>query len=96
MVKHKLLHKEITSLADSFAVSDSAMRPIRLSTGGVIQEQGAAQSADAGHQGLSRRERRENNHNNSNNNQQNNQYNHGKRKDEQPDTHYGSRQVAVV
>src|SRR4051812_36210072 len=76
MLKHKLLRKDFTSLAklmkiaNSFAASDSAMRPIHLGTGGVIQDQGAAQSADAGNQGLSRREHRENNRNN--NSQQNN------------------------
>ena len=97
MLKHKLLHKDFTSLtelmkvANSFVVSDSAMRPIQLGVGGVIQSPGAPQS-DAGNQGLSRKERRENNHNNNNNNQQNN----GKRKDEQPDTQYSSRQVAAV
>ena len=96
MLKHKLLRKDFTSLAElmkvanSFAVSDSAMRPIQLGVGGVIQTPGAPQS-EAGNQGLSRKERRENNHNN-NNNQQNN----GKRKDEQPNTQYGSRQVAAV
>ena len=96
MLKHKLLRKDFTSLAElmkvanSFAVSDSAMRPIQLGVGGVIQSPGAPQS-DAGNQGLSRKERRENNRKN-NNNQQNN----GKRKDEQPDTQYGSRQVAAV
>src|SRR4051812_48790095 len=71
------------------AMSDSAMRPIQLGVGGVIKSPGAPQS-DAGNQGLSRKERRENNRNN------NNQQNSGKRKDEQPDTQYGSRQVAAV
>ena len=94
MLKHKLLRKDFTSLAElmkcanAFAVSDSAMRPIQLGVGGVIQSPGAPQS-DAGNQGLSRKERRENNRNN-------NQQNNGKRKDEQPDTQYGSRQVAAV
>src|SRR4051812_13814825 len=98
MLKHKLLRKDFTSLAElmkvanSFAVFDSAMRPIQLGVGGVIQSPGSPQS-DAGNQGLSRKERRENNRNNIyNNNQQNN----GKRKDEQPDTQYGNRQVAAV
>src|ERR1041385_4857432 len=96
MLKHKLLHKDFTSLAElmkvanAFAMSDSAMRPIQLGVGGVIQSPGAPQS-DTGNQGLSRKERRENNRNN-NNNQQNND----KRKDEQPNTQYGSRQVADV
>ena len=96
MLKHKLLRKNFTSLAEvmrvanSFAVSDSAMRPIQLGVGGVIQSPGDPQS-DTGNQGLSRKERRENNRNNSNN-----QQNNGKRKDEQPDTQYGSRQVAAV
>ena len=72
MLKHKLLRKDFTSLAElmkvvnSFAVSDSAMHPIHLGVGGVIQSPGAPQS-DAGNQGLSRKERRENNRNNSNN-----------------------------
>src|SRR3954465_86557 len=98
MLKHKLLRKDFTSLAElmkvanQFAVSDSAMRPIQLEVGGVIKSPGAPQS-EAGNQGLSRKERRENNRNNNvNNNQQNN----GKRKDEQPDAQYGSRQVAAV
>src|ERR1044072_5602143 len=96
MLKHKLLRKDFTSLAElmkvanSFAVSDSAMRPIQLGVGGVIQSPGAPQS-DTGNQGLSRKERRENNRNNNNN-----QQNKGKRKDEQADTEYGSRQVAAV
>src|SRR3954465_9244827 len=77
MLRHKLLRKYFTSLAElmkvanSFAVSDSAMRPIQLGVGGVIRSPGAPQS-EAGNQGLSRRERRENNHSNNNNNQQNN------------------------
>jgi hypothetical protein len=98
MLKHKLLRKDFTSLAElmkvanQFAVSDSAMRPIQLGVGGVIKSPGAPQS-EAGNQGLSRKERRENNRNNNiNNSQQNN----GKRKDEQPDAQYGSRQVAAV
>src|SRR3954447_26409118 len=97
MLKHKLLRKDFTSLAElmkvanSFALSDSAMRPIQLGVGGVIKAPGAPQS-EAGYQGLSRKERRENNRNNNNNNKQNN----GKRKDEQPDAQYGSRQVAAV
>src|ERR1041385_6161788 len=81
---------ELMKVANAFAMSDSAMRPIQLGVGGVIQSPGAPQS-DTGNQGLSQKERRENNRNN-NNNQQNN----GKRKDEQPDTQYDSRQVAVV
>src|SRR4051812_48805948 len=98
MLKHKLLRKDFTSLAElmmvanQFVVSDSAMRPIQLGVGGVIKSPGAPQS-EAGNQGLSRKERRENNRNNNiNNNQQNN----GKRKDEQSDAQYGSRQVAAV
>src|SRR3954468_12142523 len=98
MLKHKLLRKDFTSLAElmkvanQFAVSDSAMRPIQLGVGGVLKSPGAPQSK-AGNQGLSRKERKENNRNNNiNNNQQNN----SKRKDEQPDTQYGSRQVAAV
>src|SRR4051812_24734538 len=45
MLKHKMLRKNIKSLAElmkianSFAVSDSAMRPIRLGASGVVQEQ---------------------------------------------------------
>src|SRR4051812_13733666 len=99
MLKHKLLRKDFTSLAElmkvanSFAMSDSAMRPIQLGVGGVIKSPGAPQS-DTENQGPSRRERRENNRNNNNNN--NNQQNSGKRKDDQPDTQYGSRQVAAV
>ena len=94
MLKHKLLRKNFISLAElmrvanQFAVSDSAMRPIQLGVGGVIPSPGAPQS-DVGNQGLSRKERRENNRNN-------NQQNNGKRKDQQPDTQYGSRQVAAV
>jgi hypothetical protein len=100
MLKHKLLRKDFTSLAElmkvanAFAMSDSAMRPIQLGVGGVIQSPGAPQS-DTGSQGLSRKERRENNRNNNNNSNNNNQQN-GKRKGEQPDTQYGSRQVAAV
>ena len=95
MLKHKLLRKEVKSLAklmkiaNSFAVSDSAMRPIRVSANGVIQEQSAEhQSAEVGGSRLSRRERREHNRNNNINN---NQDNHGKRKDEQLDAQYGNR-----
>src|ERR1043165_3637337 len=98
MLKHKLLRKDFASLAEimkvanKFAVSDSVMRPIQLGVGGVIKSPGAPQS-EAGNQGLSRKERRENNRNNNiNNSQQNN----GKRKDEQPDAQYGSRQVAAI
>src|ERR1041384_3374258 len=96
MLKHKLLREDFTSLAElmkvanSFVVSDSAMRPIQLKVGGVIQSPGAPQ-LDAGNQGLSRMEGRENNRNNNNNQQSN-----GKRKDEKLDTQYGSRQVAAV
>src|ERR1043165_8742359 len=98
MLKHKLLRKDFTSLAElmkvanQFVVSDSAMRPIQLGVGGVIKSPGAPQS-EAGNHGLSRKERREINRNNSTDN---NQQNKGKRKDEQPDTQYGSRQVAAV
>src|SRR3954467_75236 len=94
MLKHKLLRKDFTSLAElmkvanQFAVSDSAMRLIQLGVGGVIKTPGAPQS-EVGNQGLSRKERRENNRNN-------NQQSSGKRKDDQPDTQYGSRQVAAV
>src|SRR4051812_8574507 len=97
MLKHKLLRKDFTSLAElmkvanQFVVSDSAMRPIQLGVGGVIKTPGAPQS-ETGNQGLSRKERRENNRNNKSNNQQNT----GKRKDEQPDAQYGSRQVTAV
>src|SRR3954465_5143184 len=72
MLKQKLLRKDFTSLvelmkvANQFAVSDSAMRPIQLGVGGVIKAPEAPQS-DTGNQGLSRKERRENNRNNSNN-----------------------------
>src|SRR3954464_1083963 len=96
MLKHKLLRKDFTSLAElmkvanSFAMSDSAMRPIQLGVGGVIKSPGAPQS-DTGNQGPSRRERRENSRNSNNN-----QLNSGKRKDDQPDVQYGSRQVAAV
>src|SRR3954469_17090493 len=99
MLKHKLLRKNFTSLAavmrvaNEFAVSDSAMRPIQLGVGGVIRSPGAPQS-ESGNQGLSRKERRENNRNNNNNS--NSQQNNGKRKDEQPNAQYGSRQVATV
>src|ERR1043165_2031945 len=83
MLKHKLLRKDFTSLAEvmkvanSFAVSDSAMRPIQLGVGGFIRSPGAPQS-DVGNQGLSQKERRENNRND-------NQQSTGKRKDDQPD-----------
>src|ERR1043165_4787981 len=98
MLKHKLLRKDFTSLAElmkvanQFAVSDSAMRPIQLGVGGVFKSPGAPQS-EAGNHGLSRKERREISRNNSTDI---NQQNKGKRKDEQPDTQYGSRQVAAV
>src|SRR3954471_4358235 len=98
MLKHKLLRKDFTSLAElmkvanAFAVSDSAMHPIQLGVGGVIQSPGAAQAVETGNQGLSRKERRENNRSKNNNSQQNN----GKSKDEQPDTQYDSRQVVAV
>src|SRR3954470_24737262 len=106
------MRKEIKSLADlmrianSFAASDAAMRPIKLSPSGFIQGQQPSgqqqQSAEAGGtNGPNRRERREmqrnNNFNNttpSNNNNSNTGFN--KRKDDQPDTQYGSRQVSVV
>src|SRR3954468_16635349 len=88
MLKHKLLRKDFSSLAElikvanAFAVSDSEMRePIQLDVGGVVQTQGAAQAVETGNQGLSRRERRDINRNNNNNNPQNS----GKRKDEKPD-----------
>src|SRR3954468_403353 len=96
MLKHNLLRKDFTSLAElmkvanQFAVSDSAMCPIQLGVGGVIKTPGAPQS-EAGNQGLSRKERRENNCNNNSNQQST-----GKRKDEQPDAQYGNRQVAAV
>src|SRR4051812_16156023 len=99
MLKHKLLRKDFTSLAElmkvanQLAVFDYAMRPIQLGVGGVIKSPGAPQS-EASNQGLGRKERRENNRNNNNNN--NSQLNNGKRKDEQQDTQYGSRQVAAV
>src|SRR4051812_48266056 len=95
MLKHKLLCKNFTSLAavmrvaNEFAVSNSAMRPIQLGAGGVIRSPGAPQS-DTGNQGLSRKERRENRNNSGN------QQSGGKRKDEQQDTQYGSRQVAAM
>src|ERR1041385_1195353 len=69
LLKHKLLRKEITSLVDlmrianSFATSDSAMRPITLSPSGFIQGQTSGQqhqSTEAnGPNGPNRRERRE-------------------------------------
>src|SRR4051812_44389910 len=95
ILKHKLLRKNFTSqaavtrVANEFAVSDSTMRPIQLEAGGVIRSPGAPQS-DTGNQGLSRKERRENRNNSGN------QQSGGKRKDEQPDAQYGSRQVAAV
>src|SRR4051812_39128624 len=99
MLKHKLLLKDFTSLAElmkcanAFAVSDSAMCPIQLGVGGVIQTQGVALTTKTGNQRLSQQERRENNRNNNNNN---NQQNNVKRNDERPDAQYGSRQVAAV
>src|SRR3954469_14012316 len=62
MLKHKLLRKYFSSLAElmkvanAFVVSDSAIRPIHLVVGGVIQKQGVAQSTEAENQGLNRRE----------------------------------------
>ena len=111
LLKHKLLRKKIKSLADlmrianSFAASDAAMRPIRLSPSGFIQGQQPSgqqqQSADAGANGPNQRERREMQRNTNfsnttpkNNNNSNTGFN--KRKDEQPDAQYGNRQVAVV
>ena len=92
MLKHKPLRKEVQTLAElmkianAFAISDSAMRPIRLSANGLIQEQSAGQqSTETGGFGLSRRERCENNRNNNNTN------NINKRKDGQPDAQYGNR-----
>ena len=91
MLKHKLLCKEVQTLAElmkianAFAISDTAMRPIRLSANGLIQEQSAApQSAQASGSGPNRQERRNNNNNNNNNNGK-------KRKDGQPDAQYGNR-----
>ena len=49
MLKHKLLCKVVKSLAElmkianSFAVSNSAMHPIQLGASGVIQERSAGQ-----------------------------------------------------
>ena len=58
MLKHKLLRKEVQTLAElmrianAFTISDTAMRPIRLSANGLIQDQSAArQSAQAGGSG---------------------------------------------
>src|SRR3954468_21537151 len=108
LLKHKLLRKEIKSLADlmrianSFAASDAAMRPIKLSPSGFIQGQqpsGQQQSAEAGGtNGPNRRERREMQRNNNfgNKNDDNtpnfNNSNTGfnKRKAEQPDAQYGN------
>ena len=65
MLKHKLLRKEIKSLADlmkianSFAASDSAMRPILLSANGLIQGQSSGQQQQLAEAGPNRRERRE-------------------------------------
>ena len=76
---------ELMKIANAFAISDTAMRPIRLSANGLIQEQPAArQSAQAGGSGSNQHERKNNNNNN------------GKRKDGQPDAQYGNRQVAAV
>src|ERR1041384_7249371 len=98
LLKHKLLRKEIKSLADlmrianSFAASDAAMRPIRLSPSGFIQGQ-QQQSAEAGANGPNRREMQRNTNfttttPNNNNNNINNGFN--KRKDEQPDAQYNN------
>ena len=96
---------EIKSLADlmrianSFAASDAARRPIRLISSGYIQGQLPSgqqqQSAEAGgSNGPNRRERRENQRNtNFNNTTPNTNFNNtnnsntgfNKRKDEQPD-----------
>ena len=49
MLKHKLLRKEVQTLvelmkiANAFAISDTAMRPIRLSANGLVQEQPVGQ-----------------------------------------------------
>src|ERR1041385_4204236 len=69
LLKHKLLRKEITSLADlmridnSFAASDAAIRPIKLSSSAFIQGQPSGkqqQSAkESGPNGPNRHERRE-------------------------------------
>src|ERR1041385_7350355 len=76
MLKHKLLRKDFSSLAElmkvanAFAVSNSAMcEPIQLGVGGVVQTQGVAQAAETANQGLSRRERRDINRNNNHNQQ---------------------------
>src|SRR4051812_19731262 len=68
LLKHKLLRKEIKSLVDlmrianSFAASAAAMRPIRLSPSGFIQGQQPSgqqqQSAEAGTNGPNPGERR--------------------------------------
>src|SRR4051812_47049350 len=61
MLKHKLLHKDFSSLAElmkianAFVVSDSAMRPIQLDIRGVVQAQGAAQPTEVENRGLSQR-----------------------------------------
>ena len=96
MIKHKLLRKEVQTLAvlmkiaNAFAISDTAMRPIRLSANGLIQEQAAApQSAPAGGSGSNRHEKHDKSKNKNNSNNNDTQSN--KRKDDQPDAQYGNR-----
>src|ERR1043165_7523879 len=97
LLKRKLLRKEIKSLADlmrianSFAASDVAMCPIRLSPSGFIQGQQQQSVEAGGPNGPNRRERREiqrnTNLNNTtpNTNLNNNNTGFKKRKDEQSD-----------
>ena len=87
ILKHKLLRKEVQTLAElmkianAFAISDTAMRPIRLSANGLIQEQAAApQSAQAGGSGSDRHEKPDKSKNKNRNNNNNNHS--GKRKDD--------------
>ena len=90
MLKHKLMRTEpatmaeLMAIADKYATADSAMqKPIRLDAAGKqIEDQPAKRSPPgAGEAGSSRRSPRDR---------------RGKRKDDQPDGRYGSKQVAVV
>ena len=92
---------DLMRIANSFAASDAAMRPIRMSPSVFIQGQQPSgqqqQSAEVGGpNGLNRRERREIQRNtNPNNTTPNANYNNNntgfnKRKDEQSDAQYGN------
>src|SRR3954468_10424706 len=64
MLKHKLLRKDFTSLAElmkvanQFAISDSAMRPIQLGVGGVVKTPGLRSRRQATKVSVGRKEDR--------------------------------------